>query len=138
MTVLSSLRLQPAIRRKGVHRRAKGDGRTANKAHAQERIPQGWQESKENCGASSRHGNNREWTPRRESAQARRRWQGGSCHSEGHMLDKQRVFANFVITADTKTEETTIPERHFISHHHPPQNPIKSRPHRHPPMDSQR
>ena len=33
---------------------------------------------------------------------------------EGHMLDKQRVFANFVITADTKTEETTTPERHFI------------------------
>ena len=30
------------------------------------------------------------------------------------MLDKQRVFANFVITADTKTEETTTPERHFI------------------------
>lgn len=30
------------------------------------------------------------------------------------MIDKQRVFANFVITADTKTEETTIPERHFI------------------------
>ena len=49
-----------------------------------------------------------------ESAQVRRRWQGGSCHSEGHMLDKQRVFANFVITADTKTEETTTPERHFI------------------------
>lgn len=33
---------------------------------------------------------------------------------EGYMLDKQRVFANFVITADTKTEETTTPERHFI------------------------
>ena len=30
------------------------------------------------------------------------------------MLDKQRVFANFVITADTKTEETTTPERHYI------------------------
>ena len=30
------------------------------------------------------------------------------------MLDKQRVFANFVITADTKTEGTTTPERHFI------------------------
>ena len=44
---MSSLRLQPAIRRKGVHRRAKGDGRTASKAHTQERIPQGGQESKE-------------------------------------------------------------------------------------------
>ena len=33
---------------------------------------------------------------------------------EGHLLDKQRVFSNFVITADTKTEEATTPERHFI------------------------
>ena len=33
---------------------------------------------------------------------------------EGHLLDKQRVYANFVITADTKTEETTTPEHHFI------------------------
>ena len=140
---------------------------------------------------------------------------------EGHMLDKQRVFANFVITADTKTEETTTPERHFIysrlslatnamgfvqlfflttrsmftiprnsfqvlwsfylpntslqgyteclalyegepiphmvrieddkvdtknnahhyainPHHHPPQNPLQSRTHRHPSMDAQR
>ena len=54
---------------------------------------------------------------------------------EGHMLDKQRVFANFVITAVTKTEETTYA---INTHHHPPQNPIQSRTHRHPPMDSQR
>lgn len=45
---------------------------------------------------------------------------------EGHMLDKQRVFANFVITALTKTEETTYA---INTHHHPPQNPIQSRTH---------
>ena len=189
---MSSLRLQPAIRRKGVHRRAKGDGRTANKAHAQERIPQGGQESKENRGASSRHGNlatnamgfvqlfflttRSMFTIPRNSFQTLSAFYLPDVTLQGYteclaLFDGEstprmvRIEDAKVDTKNTikfkykysshhsQSTSTTVRTSSMIlsippsinahhyainPHHHPPQNPIKSRPHRHPPMDSQR